>query len=61
MGVKVTAGDPFKGPNFFFKVVSGNSFEARDGRWRYATLRGGGLLLTLATAQHSHTKKLEVQ
>lgn len=31
MGVKVTPGDPFKGPNFFSKVVSGNSFEARDG------------------------------
>jgi len=31
MGVKVTAGDPFKSPNFFSKMMASNSFEPRDG------------------------------
>lgn len=31
MGVKVTPGDPFKGPNFFSKIMASNSFEPRDG------------------------------
>jgi len=31
LGAKVSSGDPFKGPNFFSKIVSGNSFEPRDG------------------------------
>ncbi len=31
LGAKVTPGDPFKGPNFFSKVMAGNSFEPRNG------------------------------
>lgn len=31
LGVKVSSGDPFKAPTFFSKIISGNSFEPRDG------------------------------
>jgi len=31
LGAKVVAGDPFKAPNFFSKMMSSNSFEPRDG------------------------------
>lgn len=31
LGARVTPGDPFKGPNFFSKMMSNSSFEPRDG------------------------------
>jgi len=63
MGVRVTPGDPFKGPNFFSKIMAGNSFEPRDGdtgrvaaaHALLAAVRrpGGGLDVSLSTAKGS--------